>query len=41
MWTDFNVGVVVRVRAGDVDARQIDADIRHVFTVAEEVCETR
>ena len=38
---NFEMCVVVRVRAGDVEARQINADVRHLFTVAEEVRETR
>jgi hypothetical protein len=27
--------IVVGVRPGDVNARQVNADVRHVFTVAE------
>ena len=33
---NLDVGVVVRVRTGHVDGRQIDSDVRHVFTVSDE-----
>jgi hypothetical protein len=41
MLTDFDMGIVVCIRTGHVDARQINSDVRHVLTVAEEVYETR
>ena len=41
MLAHVDMRIVMRVRAGDVNARQINADVRHVFTVAEERRQTR
>ena len=41
MLAHFDMRIVMRVRSGDVNPRQINADVRHVLTVAEEGRETR
>jgi hypothetical protein len=36
-----DMGIVVGVRACDMDAREINADVRHLFTVSEELLVAR
>jgi hypothetical protein len=41
MLADLDMGIVVGVRACDMDAREINADVRHLFTVSEELLVAR